>query len=115
LNVKFRKPPSKPPSLPSTKDSRINPSAAGTYHNVGYGEFKLCHQDSKSEYCTQMRKDFGVLKDEVWKGALYGSWSQEKLWGTHILFSPKEDGACESSYCFIILCLDAILRFRRYT
>src|ERR1700761_621151 len=87
--------PSPSPSLPSTMNSSIDQTIAGTYSDPGLGMFTLCHASSYSDYCALVKKEFGsMMKEEMWQGALYGTWAQEKVWGSHLLITQKDNSSC---------------------
>src|ERR1700761_7040854 len=88
--------PTPPPPLPNSTNSSIDKSIAGTYSDPGYGKFTLCHSSSDSEYCVNVKKEFAsILKEDVLQGGLFGTWAQEKVWGSHLLLTQKDNSSCE--------------------
>ncbi|KAF8180665.1 beta-lactamase/transpeptidase-like protein [Mycena galopus ATCC 62051] len=80
-----------PAAAPLASRSNVLSSLAGTYSNVGYGDFTLCSASQlTSTQCAAVVEDFEKVDAAAGKlnnsSELYSAWS--RFWGTHLRLTP---------------------------
>ncbi|KAI0374179.1 beta-lactamase/transpeptidase-like protein [Pilatotrama ljubarskyi] len=59
---------------------------AGTYANLGYGNFTLCSTSTDGDYCDDVRAAFRLTHNDTLKPALLAEWP--RLLATHLRLEP---------------------------